>query len=386
MALIRQLILLCHLTLSTLRQRAATSVTLVVTMACVTGVLISMLSVTVGILREFGNAANPAIAVVMPQDARFDDSSGIPRNAVGTIANAPGIARNAQGKLLADSEVLLYVPPAEHIASGGELRIRGIGAVGPALRPHFAIVSGRMFRPGRQELIIGSRAEQGFSLRVGDTVVMRDGAWPIVGAFRADGVFADELLGDAETIATVTHMAGFGSVQVRLQAPTAFAAFKKWLTTNPALTVSAETQPSYFDRIASGSTGYFTAMAYLTGAILSAGALFGSMNILYGVVSRRAREMATLRAIGYGALPAASSVVFEALLLSLAGALVGGGVAWTLFNGHQIMLGENLYTLLVSPRLVAFGMGWALGLAVLGSLLPAIRVGRLPLTEALRVV
>ncbi len=386
MVLIRQITLLCRLTLSTLRQRTATSVTLVVTMACVTGVLISMLSVTAGIVREFSNAADPAIAVVMPADARFDDSSGIPRSAVGTITNAPGIARNPQGKLLADSEVLLYVPPARHIASGGELRIRGIGAAGPALRPHFAIVSGRMFRPGRQELIIGSRAQQGFGLKVGDTVAMRNGAWPIVGAFRADGVFSDELLGDAETIATVTHMPGFGSVQVRLDATTAFAAFQKWLTTNPALTVSALTQPSYFDRIAAGNVGYFTAMAYLTGVILSAGALFGSMNLLYGVVSRRTREMATLRAIGYGALPAATSVVFEALLLSLAGALAGGGVAWILFSGHEIMLDENVYTLLVSPRLVAFGIGWALVLAALGSLLPAIRVGRLPLTEALRVV
>ena len=116
--------------------------------------------------------------------------------------------------------------------------------------------------------------------------------------------------------------------------------------------MTAETQQSYFDRIVAGQSEYFTAMAYLAGAILAIGALFGTVNIFYGIVSARAREMAVLRAIGYGALPVAASVVFEALLLSLLGALLGAAVAWLLFGGREFMVGQNIYRLLVTPRLL----------------------------------
>jgi putative ABC transport system permease protein len=125
-------------------------------------------------------------------------------------------------------------------------------------------------------------------------------------------------------------------------------------------------------------------MAYLAGAILSLGALLGSINIFYGIVSVRAREMATLRAIGYGALPVAMSVIFEALLLALIGALAGAVGAWLLFDGREIMVDENVYPLVVSTQLVASGIVLALLLALLGSLPPAMRAGRLPVIQALR--
>jgi putative ABC transport system permease protein len=125
-------------------------------------------------------------------------------------------------------------------------------------------------------------------------------------------------------------------------------------------------------------------MAYLAAAILSIGALLGSVNILYGMVSARAREMATLRAIGYGALPVSASVVFEAVLLALLGALLGAGVAWWLFSGQELMVDENVYTLLVSPGLALSGIALALLLALLGSLPPAIRAGGLQVIQALR--
>jgi putative ABC transport system permease protein len=384
MALIRQYSLLVKLSLSTLPQRRGAASTIVIATACVVGVLLSMLAATAGVIDAFRTATDPHIAVVLPNKSLFDSGDGLPRDVIGTILNAPGYARGPDGKVLGDAELLFFTPPVHPIASGGSLRIRGMGARGAAIRPGFRIVSGRMFESGRQELIVGVGTQRAFDLNIGDSVRLRQGNWPIVGVFAADGVNANELMGDVDTLAAMLHITGFGSVQARLEEPAKLATFRQWLVTNPALAVTAETQQSYFDRIVAGQSEYFTAMAYLTGAILAIGALFGTVNVFYGIVRARAREMAILRAIGYGALPVAVSVVFEALLLSLLGALVGAAAAWLLFGGREFMVDQNIYRLLIAPRLVATGIGWALALALAGSLLPAIRAARLPVIRALR--
>jgi len=384
MAVIRQYLLLLKLGLSTLPQRRAAALTILIATACVVGVLLSMLSATAGVVDAFRTATDPHIAVVLPNKDLFDSSNDLPRDVIGTILNAPGFAHGPDGKVLGDAELLFFTPPAHRIASGGYLRIRGMGARGAAIRPGFRITSGRMFQSGRQELIVGAGTQRAFGLNIGDNVRLREGAWPIVGVFAADGVNTNELMGDVDTLAAVMHRSGYGSVQARLETPAKLSEFRQWLVTNPALAVTAETQQSYFDRIVAGQSEYFTAMAYLTGAILAVGALFGLVNIFYGIVAARVREVATLRAIGYGGLPVAVSVVFEALLLSLLGALLGIAVAWLLFGGREFMMDQNIYRLLITPRLIATGIGWALGLALAGSLLPAIRAARLQVTQALR--
>ena len=384
MAVIRQYLLLLKLGLSTLPQRRAAALTILIATACVVGVLLSMLSATAGVVDAFRTATDPHIAVVLPNKDRFDSNNDLRRDVIGTILNAPGFAHGPDGTVLGDAELLFFTPPLHPIASGGYLRIRGMGARGAAIRPGFRITSGRMFQSGRQELIVGAGTQRAFGLNIGDSVRLREGTWPIVGVFAADGVNANELMGDVDTLAAVTHRSGYGSVQARLETPAKLSEFRHWLVTNPALAVTAETQQSYFDRIVAGQSEYFTAMAYLTGAILAVGALFGLVNIFYGIVAARVREVATLRAIGYGASPVAASIVFEALLLSLLGALLGTAVAWLLFGGREFMMDQNTYRLLITPRLVATGIGWALGLALAGSALPAIRAARLQVTQALR--
>jgi putative ABC transport system permease protein len=384
MAVIRQYLLLLKLGLSTLPQRRAAALTILIATACVVGVLVSMLSATAGVVDAFRTATDPHIAVVLSNKDRFDSNYDLPRDVIGTILNAPGFAHGPDGKVLGDAELLFFTPPAHRIASGGSLRIRGMGARGAAIRPGFRIISGRMFQSGRQEMIVGAGTQRAFGLNIGDNVRLREGSWPIVGVFAADGVNTNELIGDVDTLAAVMHRSGYGSVQARLETPAKLNEFRQWLVTNPALAVTAEAQQSYFDRIVAGQSEYFTAMAYLTGAILAVAALFGLVNIFYGIVAARVREVAILRAMGYGALPVAASVVFEALLLSLLGALLGTAMAWLLFGGREFMMDQNIYRLLVTPRLVATGICWALGLALAGSLLSAIRAARLQVTQALR--
>jgi putative ABC transport system permease protein len=147
-----------------------------------------------------------------------------------------------------------------------------------------------------------------------------------------------------------------------------------------------ERQSDYYERTSQDTTTFFRAIAYAVGGIMALGALFGALNTLYSAVDDRTQEIATLRALGFGGTAVAVSVVAEAVLLALAGALIGIGLAWALFHGQGYAFGQTVFRLAVSPRLVGIGLGWALAVALLGGILPAMRAARLPVVEALRTV
>jgi len=391
MRLLVQMRVVARLSLSTLWLRKGSSLVIVVCMACVVGVLLSVLSVTAGLFRAYNIAGSPGRAIVFSSDAypaqggRAEEASHIPQDAVGVLVGAPGIARSPDGKPLMEAESLALLPPVEGFAFGS-LFVRGVGANSLTMRPEFKITSGRLFQPGLHELIVGVGAEGMFSLKVGDRIIMSDGEWPIVGAFSASGgIIESQLIGDAATVmSAVQRTTSFNSVLVQLESPAAFDTFRNWVTSNPALNLSTERQSDYYRQAARRFAAFFTAVAYIVGVIMALGALFGSVKILHAAVDSRAREIATLRAIGYDALPVATSVVLEAVLLSLIGALIGAWIARILFDGKLEAIFNAVFTLSVSPGLIALGVGWALLLAILGGLTPAVRSARLPVADALR--
>jgi putative ABC transport system permease protein len=381
MTLLSQSLVLAQLCITGLRTRLWSSLVIVIGMACVIGVLISMLAVTAGMLRTLHNSAQPDRAIVLASRAVTESGADLTPSQVDTILNAPGIAHAADGRAIGDAEVVINVPPVDGFAQGS-LNIRGIGPRGIGLRPEVRIIAGRMFATGRQELIVGLAATRVFHFKPGDKIIMPDGEWPIVGIFTGGGAVESQLLADAQTLMASTRRANYGSVLVRLADPKHFAAFKDWLTTNPALTVTAESQSDYYARLGAQNRFYDT-MAYLVGAVTSFGALFGTVNILHSAVRARAREIATLRAMGYQPLPLGISVILESLFLSILGAIIGSLLAWAFVDGHES--GSSLvFKWSISATLIAQGILWAATLAILGSLFPAIKATRIPVAAALR--
>lgn len=371
--------------LAGLPRRKWSSLAIVLSMACVIGVLLSMLSFTMGMSRAYRAGGDPRLALVLSQQNRTEYGNGIAASAVGTILDAPGIAAGPDGHPLGDAEVLLWVPPIPSLRFTGSPELRGIGAAGLALRPNLRIVAGRMFRFGRQELIIGVGAARAYHLRIGDEIPLPDGSWPIVGMFTdAGSILEGQLVGDAITVVSAGHTSGFGSVLVRLARPGAFDAFSHWLAVNPALEVTAERQSHYAARTVNLYSAFFTAIAYLIGVIMALGALFATVKLTYAAVSSRTHEMATLRAIGYQPLPMAVAVLLETAILSLVAATLGGAAAWLFFNGRLVADIHSVFDLSVSPRLFMVGIAWALTLAILGGLPPAIRAARLSVAQAHR--
>jgi putative ABC transport system permease protein len=383
MRVVTQTLVLTHLGLLGILQRKWSSSVLIGSVACVVGVLLSMLSVTEGMLRAYRLGEDPQLAIVLGPDNATEWGHGISASDVGTILDAPGIARSPDGRPLADPEVLLSVPPAGAYLIGGPI-LRGIGPSGLAMHPHLKIVEGRQFHSGQHELTIGMAAARVFDLRVGDRIPLPGGTWPIVGAFTDEGSTLEGVyLADADTVLAAGRTTGYGSVLVKLESPDAFNTFSHWVSTNPALKESAEPLTAYLRRTTHQFSAFFTALAYAVAFIMTLGALFGTVKLMYAAVSVRTREIATLRAIGYEPLPVALSVLLETTTLALTGALIGSAAAWLLFDGKPTTQARNVYVLSVSGHLIALGVAWAIILAVLGALPPAIRAARCSVRDAL---
>jgi len=384
MSELRQIAAVCLIGIGSLRERYGTALVVVVGMACVVGVLTSMLSLTAGLTRAYFRPEDATRAIVWAGHATFDQSRSLHPDAVDTILDAPGIARGPDGAPLADAEFLMRLLSMEGFAAGS-LQLRGVGPAGLALRPAFRIVAGHLFRSGTRELVVGVGAARKLGLGVGREVRLRDGTWPIVGVFSCGGdIIESYLVGDALTVMAARRRAGFAQVIAQLVDARAYPEFQRWLTENPALSVSVERKTDYDLRIAGANTAFFTRMAYVIGAIMGLGALFGIVKIMYGAVRARTREIGTLRAIGFGATPVVMSVLAEAALLGAIGALLGSAIAWLIFDGRDMWV-WGAFKLRVSPALWLLGLKWALITSLLGGLFPALRAGGLPPSKALRI-
>jgi putative ABC transport system permease protein len=304
---------------------------------------------------------------------------------VSTVLNGPGIERGAADELLASTEAVAWITPDEDSAAVGFV-VRGVSPAGPAMRPGFRVIAGRLFRPGARELIVGTGARRVFGMGAGGKVVMPDGEWPIVGVYSAGGNISEsDLMADADTLMSTMRRTSFNSVLVRLQSAAALEPFGQWLAANPGPGVTAERQGDYYVRTETGyNTRFFNAIAALVGLTMVVGALFGTVKVLYALVRARSREIAMLRAIGYEAVPVATAVLTQSVALCALGAALGAGLAWLVFDGKLTWYYNNIFTLSIPAGLIALAAGGAVAIAVLAGLPPAIRAARLPVAESLR--
>jgi putative ABC transport system permease protein len=391
---LRQIRAVTWMNLSSIPQRFGTSSVIIVGIAGVVAVLISVLAMATGFQRTIVATGRDDRAIVLRGGSDSELASTLSREATLTIMDAPGIRKDSAGRALASAEAVVIVDmPKKSNDSGANVTIRGIGPAGLTLRPEIHLVAGRMFQRGLRELIVGSGAQAQFKgLDVGSHLALRGSDWTIVGSFQSNGdSHESELLADGETVLSAYRRNLYQSVVVLLVSKDSFAAFKSSLTTNPQLSVDVMREHDYYAQQSQRMSSVLSFIAYVVGGIMAVGALFGALNTMYSAVSVRSREIATLRAIGFGASAVVLSVLIEALLLSVIGALIGSGLAWMFFNGNVVStLGSNftqvVFRLAVGPSLVVLGIVWACVIGLVGGLFPAIRAARLPVATALRAV
>ena len=390
----RQILALTAVGLRSVPHRRGNSAVIVIGSTCVVAVLLSVLAMATGFERTIQADARPDRVLVITNGMDTEGSSSLSRENVDVIQAAPGIKRDSAGKAMVSAEVVLVAPVVRRNGADAYLTLRGSGEQLMQVRSELRLVAGRMFRPGLHELVIGQAAQQQFrGLDLGKVIRLYDGDWTIVGMFAAgDSVRESEAIADTTTVMTAYQLSAYNSTTALLTSESSFAIFSQALQRDPSLKVSVMREPDYLAMVSGYVHRWLKSVAYLIGGIMGIGALFGALNTMYSAMASRQSEIATLRALGFSPVAIVISIVLEAVLLSLVGAFVGIGMAYTAFNGQAInTLGGSLwdtqvvYTLSVSLPLVLLAIALVGSIGILGGLLPAIRAIRSTIADALRV-
>jgi len=361
--------------------------------AGVVAVLVGVLSIAAGFRQALAVSGSPDGAIVLRSGADSEMVSGFGREETRVIADTPGIARTAQGPLASAELFVIINLPKRSTGTDANVPLRGVEPAALLVRDNVKIVEGRMFDWGKDEVIVGRGAAQEFAgLEVGSKIQVGRYEWPVVGEFAASGGVAEsEIWTDAKVLQDAYNRGdSFQSVSVRLNSPAAFQAFKDSLTSNPQLNVQVTRQSEYYVQQSQTMTRLITTLGFLIATLMAVGAVFGALNTMYSAVAARTREIATLRALGFGRSAVVVSLMLESLLLALVGGAIGGGLAYFAFNNFHTStmnfqsFSQVTFAFKVTPQLLARGVVWAAVIGLIGGLFPAIRAARLPIASALR--
>jgi hypothetical protein len=248
----------------------------------------------------------------------------------------------------------------------------------------------RRIKPGLRELIVGRGAQAQFrGATPGSVIRLNNQDWWVVGVFSSGDAHESELWGDAESVGAAYRRNGFQSVTARLVQPQVIERLAAALTHDPRLRVDVQTTRAYYGKQSQRLTQVIRGVGTVVVVIMALGAVFGALNTTYAAVAGRSLEIATLRALGFTAVPVVLAVMLETMALALAGGLLGAGVAWAAFNGYQVStLGSNFSQVVfqfdVTPALLLQGVQWAVGIGFVGGFFPAVRAASLPVIHALR--
>jgi putative ABC transport system permease protein len=381
--------------LSTLAQRAGSAGVTIIGIAGVVAVLVAMLAMAQGYRETLRRTGSEDTAIVMRGSSAAEVSSVLDRESALVIVQAPGIARDEAGKAIASPELVVAANLPMRNGQGaddlGSVQLRGIGEQAWKLRDHARIIAGRKFGTGLHELVAGKGAQRQFAnLEPNHEIHLGNQVWTVVGVFESGDALESELWADAEVVGPAYRRGtSITSVSVRLTSPAALAQFKAALTSDPRLQVDVTTTLEYFSKQSEAITKVITIIGIVVGSIMAIGAVFGALNTMFATVAARAREIATLRAIGFRGLSVVVAVMLETMLLALGGGLLGGLIAWLVFNGYTAStmgggVGQLTFQFKVAPELLWAGLKWALAMGFIGGLYPALRAARLPVAAALR--
>jgi putative ABC transport system permease protein len=379
--------------LKSIPQRLWLSLSTVVAIALVVIVLLTFLAMANGFQRTLTGSGASDVAVILRGGSQSEINSAIAREQVRLIEEAPGIARNAAGKPLTSAELYIVVDAVKR-ASGTKANVplRGIGPEGAALRHGIALVQGRMFNPGANEIVVGKGLVSEFEgFEPGQTVSFGTGRWNVVGVFAAAGsVFESEIWADLPVVQSLFNRNNyFQTVRARLGSPADIDRLRAYVDADPRLKLDAKTEAEYFAEQAAQTSDLIQKLGWPLAIAMAFGALAGALNTMYSSVASRAVEIATLRAIGFGALPAFIGTLTESLVLAVAGGVIGTLATYLVFDGFTAAtLGASftqvVFSFSLSPKLVAEGVGLALIVGLIGGLFPAIRAIRTPIVAGLQ--
>lgn len=388
--LLKQILSVSWIGLRSIPQRPWLSLATIFTIATVVTVLLAFLAMSEGFRQTLTGGGSESVVLVMRGNAEAELNSVLMRDQVALLNSAPGIAKK-DGAPLVSPELYVVVDGKKRSNEAKvNLPLRGMNSEGIALRENVTLTQGRMFAPGRNELVVGEsllREFQGFDL--GNIVRFGASDWKVVGIFSAAGsVFESELWSDLAGVQSQFNRGStVQSVRMRLTGPSAIEDLRAYIANDPRLNVDVVTEKTYFAKQAEGTSDIILMLGWPLAIAMALGALAGALNTIYTSVATRSREIATLRAIGFSSTSAFFGTLTESLLLSLLGGLLGSILALLFFDGISTSTLGSSFTQVVfrfdlSARLLLNGAVFALVIGFLGGLTPAFRAARIPVASA----
>jgi putative ABC transport system permease protein len=382
-----------RLGMATIPQRLGSSSVVVVGIAGVVGVLVAILSMAEGFAGTLSDTGSNDTVIVIRSGSQTELNSVIDHDTAVVASQAAQVLHNAQSEPIASPELVVVVSlPKKSDGLDGNVEIRGVGPRAWELWPHVRIIAGRKFTSGLHELVVGKGAVAQFrGLDVGSTLRLSGQSWTIVGTFDSGDSHNSELWGDTDIVGSAYRRGNsISSVSMRLTDPAAFEPLKATLKTDPRIKVDVENTRDYYNKQSEQTTTALKILGFTVGVIMAVGAVFGALNTMYAAVATRAREIATLRAIGFRGIPVVVSVLIETMLLALLGGVLGAGIAWAVFDNFTAStlsptsFSQVVFAFSVTRALIWSGLTWALAIGFVGGLFPAVRAARIPVTEGLR--
>jgi len=392
--MIKQIVSIAAINLRNIPQRWASSLVIVIGLAGVVAVFSALLAMSSGFASTLESTGSTDTAIILRGGSQSELNSALLRDEVTLLRLEPGIRKGADGKPLASAELIVITELLRKgdTRNGANVTMRGVEPNGFALRPKLHVTEGRMFKPGLRELIVGRGVTRQFDgVELGKTLRMRGSEWTVVGIFDSGDSNESELWTDAEVAQSTFNRRGFSSLLAGLEKPEADAIRKLQAAAkaDPRLNVDVQTQQHYFSDQTKQFRRTIGGLAFVVTLIMALGAIFAALNTMYAAVAARSKEIATLRALGFGGLAVMVSVMIEAVVLSLVGGAIGAALAYVLFNNISVStLGQNftqvVFAFKVTPQLVVTGLVIAMAVGFVGGLLPAVRAARMRVTDALR--
>ena len=384
MRTLRQTAALTTFGLRSIPARLGASLVTVIGIMTVVAVLLSLLSMGEGAQVWETGQTRPDRAVVLSHGALSAFASRLTRGQIAILAHEPGVKKAANGSPLVTTGWMVGVDVVTKANERGTLYL--VGQTNHHVYPEIHVLAGHWPRPGLHELAVSKvaqRLDQG--VEIGDHVSIRGSDWTIVGVFEdAKGVFEQVLFGDGDTVLSAFGQDAYQQMTVMLDSPAAFTRFKQAVLADPSLKADVYTEAANRETTFRGLRGLLDFVSYFIGTLMAMGAVCAALSSLYASVDARGREIATLRALGFGAAPVLLSVLIEGMLLALGAAILGALIAWLLFSGRVINAEGLTFPLVVSAHLVLISILWALAIGLVGGLLPALRAARLPVAFAMR--
>jgi len=362
--------------------------------AMVVAVFVMTLAIAQGFQATLVSSGSPQNAIVLRKSSTSETTSSLMRPDVPIIEAMPQIARGADGRPLASSELVVIIAlPRKSDNQPANVPARGVSPRAFEVRDNLTFVEGRRFAPGTREINVGKAAVGRFKgLALGSDVKFGSAVWHVVGVFTADDAsFESEVWGDVDLMMPAFQRDGYQSMTVKLADPSMFDAFKATVSGDPRLYLEAQREQDYYAEQSRALTAVIRVFGTFVTLILAIGAVFGAMNTMYAAVAYRTREIGTLRALGFSQSRIVAAFLVESIALATLGGILGCLLALPV---HGLSTGttnfssfsEVAFKFRITPGLLAGGLVFSAFMGAVGGLLPAIRAARIPVARALREI